>query len=323
MNKKRLSIAAVTAMLFLAASGFAGAFEGPLQVKNYFPLFMNSYSPRLETALPEQSFSAGFSYTSVFLQRQSAAWKVDMDMELAELRLGYRHKLGDSWELSAEVPVLNLNRGFMDDMLGDFHRALGLPNYGREQRPKNEFLYEVRKDGLLLLRGRDGGTGLGDIRVSAKKMLLKDDPVLSVAAGIELPTGDPHKGYGNGSVDAGLTVLLNKGLSEGIMSYVNAGVIFPGNIKAEQSIDLRNSFFGGFGLEAMVSQHLGLLGQLMFQSSPFPKTGIGNVDRVGMLAAFGARYTSGKDSFELSMTEDPNTAGAPDFTVNISYKRRF
>jgi hypothetical protein len=60
---------------------------------------------------------------------------------------------------------------------------------------------------------------------------------------------------------------------------------------------------------------------VLFQNSPFPKTGISSIDRISALLSFGGRYTSGKNSVELSFTEDPNTAGAPDFIVTIAFKR--
>jgi hypothetical protein len=61
----------------------------------------------------------------------------------------------------------------------------------------------------------------------------------------------------------------------------------------------------------------------MFQGSPLPKTGIGEVDRTAVLLALGARYSAGKDNIEFSLTEDPNTAGAPDFQLTAAYRRRF
>jgi hypothetical protein len=41
------------------------------------------------------------------------------------------------------------------------------------------------------------------------------------------------------------------------------------------------------------------------------------------LLSFGGRYVSGKNSLEFSLTEDPNTAGAPDVTFNLTYRKRF
>jgi hypothetical protein len=44
---------------------------------------------------------------------------------------------------------------------------------------------------------------------------------------------------------------------------------------------------------------------------------------MAVLLSLGGRYYLGNSSLELSFTEDPNTSGAPDFTFNASFKRRF
>ncbi|MDA8084476.1 MAG: DUF3187 family protein [Nitrospiraceae bacterium] len=322
MNKNRLF--ALSLMVYLATSCLpAQAFEGPLRVRNQFPLFMHIDAPELESARATDGFSASFSYSSVFMAKNSAAWDVLIDLEMATLDLQYRKIVAEGLELGLRVPLVNFNSGFMDSFVNDFHRTFGFGNYGRDFRPLNEFAYEVRHNGLLTIKGKAGGIGLGDIRLSAKKMLLSADPAVSVVAGVELPTGDARSGYGNGSVDADLAVMVDKRLGDKMMSYFNAGVIFPGDLKAEETVNLRQSFYAGAGLEYLASPEFGLLLQTVFQTSPFPKTGIGNIDRTGVVLVFGGRYTKAKDSIEFSMTEDPNTAGAPDFTLNVSYTRRF
>ncbi len=318
----------IAGLFLILLSGFMAsfepvcAFEGPLQSRNQFPLFMHADAPGLESARTEDSFSASLYYSSVFMSRQSPTWDVLLDMEVATLELQYKKDIGQNLELGITIPVISFNSGFMDGFLQDFHKTLGVGDYGRSARPNNEFAYEVRNNGQLMIRG-ETGTGLGDIRLTAKKMIFTADPAVSVSASLELPTGDASKGYGNGSVDAGLSVLVDKRLGENLMSYFNAGVIFPGNVKAEQTVSLRDSFFAGAGLEFLVSRHFGLLGQTIVQTSPYPKTGIGEIDRTGVIVVFGGRYTRAKDSIEFSMTEDPNTAGATDFTFNVLYKRRF
>jgi hypothetical protein len=308
---------------YLHISMPAAAFEGPLSVKNEFPLFMHLDSPRLESAVTVNSFSASLFYSSVFMNKQAAEWQARLDMEIAELNLRYTRQIGDLFELGVEVPVLCLTSGFMDSFLHGFHSAFGFADYGRQSRPNNSFLYEVRRGGVVIIRGEDDGIGLGDIKLSAKRMLFDRDPMISIKADVELPTGSASKGYGSGSPDAGLSLLIDKRLGEKIMTYYNMGVIFPGRLKAVEPVSLKTSGYGGVGLEAMVSPNISLIGQVMVQTSPFPKTGIGNIDRTGVLLALGGRYIKGNGNFEISFTEDPNTAGAPDFTINISYKKKF
>lgn len=299
------------------------AFEGPLQVKNQFPLFLHLDAPVLESAVMENSFSAALSHSSVFLTRDSSNWSVNLDMEITELALRFRKVIPGLFEIGVEVPLLSFESGFMDGFLDSYHRTFGFSDYGRDTRPANSFLYEVRKNGALVVQGKNGEIGIGDVRLTVKKELLRTDPVISLRAEVELPTGDASDGHGSGGLDTGITLLVDKKIGDRFMSYWNAGVIFPGSLRAHEEVELKTSFYGGACIEAALWKHFSILGQIMFQSPPFPKTDIGSVDRIAALLAFGGRYASGKDSLEFSLTEDPNTAGAPDVTFNLTYKRRF
>jgi hypothetical protein len=316
-------VLAVFAIVLLVAAGRAFAFEGPLSVKNQFPLFLHINSPYLESAKMVDSFSAGLSHSSVFMTKDSSEWSVNLDMEITELDLRFKKIIPGLFELGIDVPVLSMESGFMDDFLDSYHRAFGFPDYGRSGRPADSFLYEVRKDGELVASGRNGRIGMGDIRLTVKRELRASDPVISVGAQIELPTGDAADGHGSGGIDTGFTLLVDKKISGTFMSYWNVGILLPGRLRAQKDIGLRTSYYGGACIEAALWRHVSLLGQITFQTSPFPKTGIGSVDRIAALLSFGARYSPGKDSIEFSLTEDPNTAGAPDVIFNITYKKGF
>jgi hypothetical protein len=211
----------------------------------------------------------------------------------------------------------------MDDFLNAYHSAFGFPDYGRHNRPDNKFLYEVSRNGELVVRGENGRIGIGDVKLTFKKPLLTGDTSISLRGEVELPTGDSKTGFGNGSADAGVGIIVDQKISNVFMSYLNFGAVFPGDLRGHEKIELTNFVYGGAAVEADLWKNVSLLGQVFVQSSPFPETGIGSVDRTAVLLSFGGRYYSGKNSFELSFTEDPNTAGAPDFSLNLSLKRRF
>lgn len=61
----------------------------------------------------------------------------------------------------------------------------------------------------------------------------------------------------------------------------------------------------------------------MVQTSPFPHTGISEIDITAFIITFAGKYYVGTSSFELSLTENPNMSGAPDFILDVSYKKRF
>jgi hypothetical protein len=301
----------------------ASALDGPLQIKNQFPLFIYANAPHLESAVIEDAFSAGISHSSINLIRESAEWSVGLDMEITELDLRFKKSIKDFIEIGVELPILSFNSGFLDGFLDSYHNAFGFSDYGRSQRPVNQFLYKITRKDTLIIRGKNGRTEIGDIRMTLKAPLLRGDPAASLQGSLELPSGDAGKGYGNGSVDAGLAVFIDKNIGKNFRSYLNFGFISPGKLTSHEKINLKEYFYGGAAIEAAFWKNISLLGQLFVQGSPFPKTDIPSLDRTAVLLSVGGRYYAGRNSVELSLTEDPNTAGAPDFTLNVSLKKKF
>lgn len=321
MKKYTLKLLFVFITILAISSVAFSSNDGPLQVKNQFPLFLYLNLPYLETASYDDSFSITLSHSSIFMVRSSSDWVVNLDMELTELSLRYKKSVFNLFELGIEVPFLSLNSGFMDGFLESYHDTFGFSDYGRSTRPKDEFLYEIKKDGVIIIKGENGRTSIGDVRISAKKMLFANDPVVSIKLDLELPTGDAPHGYGNGSFDAGLSLLVNKKLNEKIKSYINLGVALPGDLKGYEKVELKEFYYGGAGVEIGYWKSLSIFGQVSVQTSPFPKTGISTVDRAAALLSIGGRYSVNKNSFEVSFTEDINTSGAPDFTIAFLFKK--
>jgi hypothetical protein len=311
---------------FISYFSFAftvSAFDGPLQVNNQFPLFISANAPHLESAVIEDSLSASISHSSINLVTESAEWSVGIDMEISKLDLCLKKKIGDVIEIGVELPILSFNSGFMDGFLNSYHNAFGFSDYGRSERPVNQFLYKITRKGKLIIRGENGRTGTGDIRLTLKTPLLRGDPAVSIQGSFELPSGDAGTGYGNGSIDTGLAVFVDKNLGESFKSYLNFGFISPGNLNSHEKINLKEYFYGGTAIEAAFWKNISFIGQIFVQGSPFPETNIASIDRTAVLLSFGGRYSSGSTSYEISFTEDPNTAGAPDFTLNVLLKRKF
>jgi hypothetical protein len=322
MKRPILAMFAVLAAL-LPCSSFGASFEGPFQVKNQFPIFLFLNQPYLEQASTENSLSWGISHSSVYVTEDSARWSADMDLELTEIDFRYKKDVPGFFEIGVDVPVLRESAGFMDRPLAWYHRTFGFGDYGRSSRPRNDFLYELSIDGTPVIKGENDRAGFGDVRLTLKKKVLEADPVISVLADLELPTGNARIGYGNGSVDAALALLLDKNIGSEARFYANIGIVFPGDLKAYQTVSLNTFYYAGFGIEDHLQTDLSVLAQIMAQTSPFPETDIRQIDGTGLLLVLGGRYYVKGGSYELSLSEDPNTTGTPDFIINITYKKDF
>lgn len=320
-GNRRATLLALLFLLFSAAPAYP--FTGPLAYRNQFPLFTLLNAPTIESARPESSVSLGLSYSSVYMVKDSTAWSVGLDMETAVLGLSFKKNIRDSFEVGLEVPFLSFNSGFLDGPLESYHSAFGFPDYGRSSRPHNDFLYTVKKDGRTVVSGEGGRAGPGDIGLSVKKTVLTGDPALSVKVTVELPTGDAKKGYGSGSPGASVSLLADKDIGDKVRVYLNLGVSFPGDLKGYERIRLDDYLFAGAAAEAAVFKDLYIAAEVLYQESPYPKTGIAEIDRSSVIFSVGGRYLSGTDSYEFAFTEDPSTSGAPDFSLTFAFKRSF
>ncbi|MDH4028234.1 MAG: DUF3187 family protein, partial [Nitrospirota bacterium] len=165
----------------------AASFDGPLQIKNQYPIFLHADQQYLEKAALENSMSYSLSHSSTYTVQESGTWLMHLDMEITEMNFRYKRIIKDLVELDVDIPVLFISGGFMDGFLETYHNAFGFPDYGRPDRPNNEMLYEVRRDGALIVKG-ESGASIGDIRFSIKKPLVSSEGLaLSIKGDVEIP----------------------------------------------------------------------------------------------------------------------------------------
>lgn len=310
-------------ILLLIIPHGAAAFDGPLRAPNLFPLYFPFNPPALEAAALGNSFSASISHANIMMQGDTPSWTAQLDMEITVLDLRFRRKVADWIEIGAELPVIRFSRGFLDGPLGRFHDLINAGDYGRKNRPRNSFLYEVTKEGNVVVRGEEGAAGLGDARLSAKIPVLSGVAQVSLYGTVELPTGEAKTGFGSGSPDTGLAVLAETAFFDCCSAFANAGVVFPGDLRAYERVETQTYGFMGVGIEVKLPRRFSIVGQAVTQTSPFPKTGIHSIDRVAVAASFGGRLRDGNDVYGLFLTEDVNTNGAPDVVASFSYRRMF
>lgn len=245
---------------------------------------------------------------------------INLDMEITELNIRYKKDIKGFFEFDVDIPLFILSNGFMDGFLNAYHSTFGFDDYGRPNRPLNSFLYEIRRDGVRVIKG-EKGIGLGDIRFGFKRTLFSGERLnMSIRGGVELPTGDADRGFGNGSIDGDIALLVDKALTERFMTYWNIGTVFTGDLVASERLDLRDFLYAGLSVEAMLRRDLSFIVQFEGHRSIYPETGLKAVDTCAYILAFGARYYLKDKAIEFSLTEDISKGAAPDFILNITYK---
>ncbi len=300
--------------------------RGPLQVPNRFPLHLMFLTPQpvpAESLAPNQlQASVAFDYSSVYFDHQNSRWDVLMDMEMTVLDIRLAYGLTPQMEIRMDVPIVTMDNGFLDGFLKNYHDTLGVGNYGRENRPENNFAFSVYKEGDLWLQGQSGRFELADMTVSAKWKLprLMDWDKLKSAVGvsIQLPTGDPHAGFGNGGFDFGFYLPLQWSGHRWSYYFMPGLALFsdPDTRGADVSSKESIGFLGGGAYH--YSSKLDLNAQVNYYTSPIEHTGISQLDDGAMELALGFKYRLSRCWFmEFAFCEDLMRA-APDFTLHLN-----
>ena len=137
-------------------------------------------------------------YSNTFFDHQNEHWDVLMDMEILVAEVSLVYSPAERIALRLDLPLVSMGGGFLDGFLENYHDALGVSNYGREKRPKNEYGYQVTKDGLTWVHGEQGTLEIADMVVSTQYDVMKAHGGLnmtgSLMMSLKLPTGDPDRG---------------------------------------------------------------------------------------------------------------------------------
>jgi len=329
--KTFLNLFAITSFLVLyAIPGLSETVKGPLRTRNQFPPFLMFLSPLPESPVTlsknELKFSPAVDYSSVFIYEKSGEysgnWDALIDMELTVVDLLVEYGVTKRLTLSVQPLLVSMNKGFLDSFLETYHDTFNFPNYGRENRPKDEFGYSVSYKNKKWFDGKAGGLYIADSLISAKYSVLERSRTLPVNASIlytlKIPLGDSDSGFGSGHFDHGL-FLLSQTVVHPVIVYVNAGYIFlsdPDTKGANINVNNIASLFGGF--EYSYSENLSLVAQINYFSSPFNNAIFSQFDNGSVELDLGfVYYFSQKTRFEFAFGEDLAESGVPDFNVHL------
>ncbi len=314
--------------VWLALPYMAGADYGPIQAANRFPLHLMFLTPRPVSAdLPPPGVldaSLSFDYSNTYLNKSNDTWEVLIDMEMSVLDLDLVYGIGSRWAVRLDMPVVYMDDGYLDGFLENFHNAIGVGNYDRHERPKNQFAYRAVKSDRVWFEGRPGRIELADTTLSAQYELLQPKrgrPLAStLMISLKLPTGENDAGLGSGNVDWGL-FLPSTWRFEPWSLYVMPGFIIVGDPKTgEPDVSTRDVYSLFSGLAYDFNESWTWLLQVNTYSSPLEFTDIEPLDDGAVDVAIGLHYRVAHNWLLACSFSEDLTRTAPDFTVTIALR---
>lgn len=324
------SSVAIVWLPWLAAAGCVTAprFSGPLPVRNQHPaqLTVQHMRPAPATVLPAGEHRARFdaAYSSLFLNGIALGRSFVMDGEYLRFGPSLAVGLGRGLELSAELPFAHTTGGFLDSFLIEYHDVFGFPDQNRENVPNDRFHVLATQNGQSVWGVREGGVELLDVPLSLTWQLTdvaECGAGLAVRAGLELPTGDQDRGYGNGEVDWTAGLLFETHWRD-VAFYGHAQHTFAGtpDNAAAGGLEFADVTSVGVAAELPLTRCLHAFTQVEFETSTLRNLDLRATEREQVLAWLGARWVvADRYGVELAFGEDLRGFVSPDFTAWIGF----
>jgi len=256
--------------------------------------------------------------------------QITIDGETTRFTFAARHGLLPRLEVGVAIPYIIHGGGFLDGFIESFHSAFGFSQGGRDQTPRNHFLYRYRRDGIDKVRVDSSGFGIGDIRLTTAFQLyqqIENHRGISLNLGIKLPTGNSEQLRGSGSTD--LSVWITGGADLGHaagrwQSYGSAGMLFmtEGDVLPDQQ--RKSVGFGSLGLGWLPLPWLVLKVQAdahtsFFRGSEFKEIAADAVQ----FTAGGTIALSEGATLDMGISEDLTVRASPDIAFYLTLRTRF
>ena len=199
-------------LLALLPSFLAAAESPPYFLRNHSPFLHGFGLPALEGGVLTSpgSFNSriAVSFVNHADSSETANEAVVLDGESYYVDTILRYGLGERWEVGLDLPYVSHRNGKLDNLIEGWHDVFGLDNSEREG-PSNHLQLTYRRAGIIRADVRDGGGGIGDVRVTSAYRLLSMDQgerTLALRGLLKLPTGNEERLRGSGATDMALSL---------------------------------------------------------------------------------------------------------------------
>lgn len=302
----------------------------PMRIEHPVRLMALALPPRSAHAQDPGTFAlrASSSYTSVFSHGNNGFERVLLDGELAREALALRWGVAPGTDVEVELATLYATSGFLDRFVESWHDLLGLPQGGRETRPRFAYDMELERDGDVYYHLDGNEPGVEDVPITLTHELVAESastPAIALRLGVELPLGDEAAGFGNGGVDWGVGVLAEKSFGRWTLSG-SSDFVDPARPSSfvGSGVDLRSGLGARGGLEYRWNDRVSLLAGLSIDPPVVTGMTLKEIDRDVLSLDLGGAIDVGERSLvHIGFQEDLIAKSGPDFTAFVAWTWSF
>lgn len=247
-----------------------------------------------------------------------------VDGETARMTAGIAWSPGDRLTLEATLPLLMRTGGFLDSTINHFHDRLHLPDGGRPDFADDQYVVGLIDAGTTLFLGEaPTGVRLGDVALEARLRIARpagDRFALAAVGSIELPTGDPDRLDGSGSVDgaAGLEATWRMARSTW---HAGGAYAFLGRFDPAPDLAPRNRLSAYASTAILIRDRNSIIFSLHGVTGPFGREPEGSLGQPSFETSFGyRRLTNGGGTFDAALLENlTSDHNVPDVGLYIGW----
>ncbi|MEM7099073.1 MAG: DUF3187 family protein [Pseudomonadota bacterium] len=300
--------------------------SAPLIVENQNP-FISVHGLARDmgaTITPEGkvALSTAYSVASNFDLSEPGAEQITIDGESSRASLRLMWGVTSNWEVGAEIPFVQHDGGYLDDLIIDWHDWFNLPQNGRDDAPRDQLLYAYTgPQGSVVLN--NGASGLGDIQLFAARALQSSENASTVLrAHIKLPTGDEDEFLGSGSMDAGISLHHERKLNSwlGVGGWIGASYLGDSDVLPGLSREIVGQ--GGVRSYVILNDVVTLKVQWDIHSQVYDETRLLQLNEIAYLLSFGGTLTfNDAHALDIVVVENfPHPEISPDVAFQLNWR---
>jgi hypothetical protein len=301
--------------------------RGPMPTRVLLPQALPFPEPRPRTvrgpAAGELGVGAVLSYGSIYEFAAVPPDEVYLDAEVAHAALLLRHGLDQDTDVEVELGTSFASSGFLDSLIDEYHALFGFPGGDRASRDRDQYALELAYGGQTVYSRAEDELLLMDLPVHVTRVLRRPDGgELGVALrfGIELPTGDEHRGTGSGGLDFDLGVLFER--TSGRVTWTG-GIDYvwldAPDAYGDAGVEPNDLWLASLGFEFRWDHHTSLLASARYRSPFVGEFEIKEVDRPIVDLAVGVARDVGGGRWFVALHEDVQADSGPDVVVSVGY----
>lgn len=264
---------------------------------------------------PGWKLAALTDYANLIEYTDLSSGRLILDAEILRVELALSRDLGEQTFVFASSSLNGAYDGFLDGPLAWYHDLTGLQVAGRDERPRNRYLYDLAVTGGPSLAPPNPGEWLGDVRIGAGRRFTRH---WQIAWWLTIPTGEGPDGFRRG-------VLTANALST-VRAHFAKAFVYEGSLgfgwAARHGVlrDLQRTTFVLFasGVRARIAGPMSLYGNLLYHSPYYRNAGLRALDSRDLTVDVGGIFRFGRGpEWILGLTEDLEPRGP---AIDVSFR---